>query len=159
MTTAGTCWPARCVATRSTTSCCPGCWGRSEAVGDGPLVLGPGCGDNAGAALGLGLAAGDVLLSIGTSGVVAAVSDTPTRDESGGVAGFADATGRHLPLTATLNGSRVLDSAAALLGVDHDQLGSWPWRPRPGRAGWSTCPTWRENALPTSPTPPARCTA
>jgi len=96
--------------------------GPHEAVGDGPLLLGPGCGDNAGAALGLGLAAGDVLLSVGTSGVVAAVSATPTRDESGAVAGFADATGRHLPLTATLNGSRVLDSAAGLLGVDHDGL-------------------------------------
>jgi xylulokinase len=96
--------------------------GPHEAVGDGPLVLGPGCGDNAGAALGLGLTVGDVLLSVGTSGVVAAVSAVPTRDESGAVAGFADATGRHLPLTATLNGARVLDSAARLLGVDHDQL-------------------------------------
>jgi xylulokinase len=96
--------------------------GPHEAVGDGPLVLGPGCGDNAGAALGLGLAVGDVLLSVGTSGVVAAVSASPTHDESGGVAGFADATGRHLPLAATLNGSRVLDSAARLLGVDHEQL-------------------------------------
>jgi xylulokinase len=96
--------------------------GPHEGAGDGPLVLGPGCGDNAGAGLGLGLAVGDVLLSVGTSGVVAAVSATPTHDESGAVAGFADATGRHLPLTATLNGSRVLDSAAGLLGVDHERL-------------------------------------
>jgi xylulokinase len=96
--------------------------GPHEAAGGQRLVLGPGCGDNAGAALGLGLAVGDVLLSIGTSGVVAAVSATPTQDVSGAVAGFADATGHHLPLTATLNGSRVLDSAAALLGVDHEQL-------------------------------------
>jgi len=96
--------------------------GPREAGDGGALVLGPGCGDNAGAALGLGLAVGDVLLSVGTSGVVAAVSATPTSDESGAVAGFADATGRHLPLTATLNGSRVLDSAAGLLGVDHEQL-------------------------------------
>ncbi|HEX5086871.1 MAG TPA: FGGY family carbohydrate kinase [Nocardioides sp.] len=95
--------------------------GPTEAV-DGPLLLGPGAGDNAGAALGLGLQPGDVMLSVGTSGVVAAVSKTPTHDATGLVAGFADATGHHLPLAATLNGSRVLDSAARLLGVDHDGL-------------------------------------
>ena len=109
--------------------------GPSESAGDGPMTLGPGCGDNAGAALGLGLSVGGVLLSIGTSGVVSAVSDTPTRDETGGVAGFADATGRHLPLTATLNGSRILDSAAALLGVDHDQLGELALASSPGAGG------------------------
>jgi xylulokinase len=109
--------------------------GPHEAVGDGSLVLGPGCGDNAGAALGLGLAVGDVLLSVGTSGVVAAVSATPTRDVSGAVAGFADATGRHLPLTATLNGSRVLDSAARLLGVDHEQLAELALASAPGAGG------------------------
>jgi xylulokinase len=109
--------------------------GPHEAAGDGRLVLGPGCGDNAGAALGLGLAVGDVLLSIGTSGVVAAVSAVPTHDESGAVAGFADATGRHLPLTATLNGSRVLDSAAGLLGVDHAQLAELALAAPVGAAG------------------------
>jgi xylulokinase len=93
--------------------------GPTEAI-DGPMLLGPGCGDNAGAALGLGLRPGDVMVSVGTSGVVAAVSATPTHDATGLVAGFADATGHHLPLAATLNGSRVLDSAAALLGVDHE---------------------------------------
>ena len=44
------------------------------------------------------------------------------RRSSGTVAGFADATGRHLPLVATLNAARVLDAAAALLGVDHATL-------------------------------------
>ncbi|MEH3032558.1 MAG: xylulokinase [Aeromicrobium erythreum] len=94
----------------------------SEGVDGRGLVLGPGCGDNAGAALGLGLAPGSTSISIGTSGVVAAVSDTATHDPSGLVAGFADATGHHLPLACTLNGARVLDAAARLLGVDHDAL-------------------------------------
>jgi xylulokinase len=105
------------------------------AKGLGHLVLGPGCGDNAGAALGLGLVDGDVMLSVGTSGVVAAVSAIPTRDQSGSVAGFADATGRHLPLAATLNGSRVLDSAADLLGVDHDGLGELALAAESGAGG------------------------
>jgi xylulokinase len=88
----------------------------------GPWVLGPGCGDNAGAALGLGARAGDVVVSLGTSGVVTAVSEVPAADESGAVAGFADATGRFLPLVATLNAAQVLDTTARLLGVDHAGL-------------------------------------
>jgi xylulokinase len=58
------------------------------------------------------------VLSVGTSGVVSAVTDDPTADVAGLVSGFADATGRFLPLAATLNGARVLDAAARLLGVD-----------------------------------------
>ncbi|UDY24955.1 xylulokinase [Nocardioides sp. Kera G14] len=84
----------------------------------GGALLGPGAGDNAGAALGLSAVPGDVIVSIGTSGVVSAVSTTPAHDPSGTVAGFADATGHHLPLIATLNAARVLASTAQLLGVD-----------------------------------------
>lgn len=85
-------------------------------------VLGCGTGDNAAAALGLAAEPGDVVVSIGTSGVISAVSATPTADPSGLVAGFADATGRFLPLACTLNAARVLDATARLLGVDHDEL-------------------------------------
>jgi xylulokinase len=86
------------------------------------VALGPGAGDNAAAALGVGAQLGDVVVSIGTSGVVSAVAEVPARDPSGIVAGFADATGRHLPLVCTLNASRVLDATARLLGVDHAGL-------------------------------------
>jgi xylulokinase len=85
-------------------------------------LLGPGSGDNAAAALGLAATEGDVVVSIGTSGVVTAVSAVPSRDASGLVAGFADATGRYLPLVCTLNAARVLDTTAHLLGVDHAAL-------------------------------------
>src|SRR5690606_35917231 len=40
----------------------------------------------------------------------------------GAVAGFADATGVHLPLVCTLNAARVLDTVAATLGCDHSEL-------------------------------------
>jgi xylulokinase len=91
-----------------------------EVIGHTPegALLGPGTGDNMAAALGLGLSAGDVVISVGTSGTAFAVSDTPTADPSGTVAGFADATGRFLPLACTLNAARVLTAMAALLGVD-----------------------------------------
>jgi len=87
------------------------------------IIVGPGAGDNAGAALGLGAGAGDVVVSIGTSGTVFAVTESPATDASGTVAGFADASGIFLPLVATLNAARVLDSIAGLLAVDHAELG------------------------------------
>ncbi|SCL66910.1 xylulokinase [Micromonospora citrea] len=88
---------------------------------DGAL-LGPGTGDNAAAALGVGARAGDVIVSIGTSGTVFSVADAPAADPTGAVAGFADATGRFLPLVCTLNAARVLDAAAAMLRVGLDEL-------------------------------------
>ena len=103
--------------------------GPAEAAGTvrGPMTgrgttLGPGSGDNAAAALGLGALPGDVVVSIGTSGVASAVSEVAAADPSGIVAGFADATGRFLPLVCTLNAARVLDTGARLLGVDHEEL-------------------------------------
>jgi xylulokinase len=84
--------------------------------------LGPGAGDNAAAGLGVGAVPGDVVVSIGTSGTVFASADVPANDPSGIVAGFADTTGRFLPLVCTLNAARVLDAAASLLRVDHAEL-------------------------------------
>jgi xylulokinase len=86
-------------------------------AGGGTALLGAGTGDNAAAALGVGAEPGDVVVSIGTSGTVFTPSDRPSADPSGIVAGFADATGRFLPLVCTLNASRVLDATAAVLGV------------------------------------------
>ena len=77
-----------------------------------------GTGDNMAAALGLGLQAGDAVMSLGTSGTLYAVSESPTADDSGLVAGFADATGQFLPLVCTLNATLVTDTVARLLDVD-----------------------------------------
>jgi xylulokinase len=88
------------------------------------VVVGPGSGDNMGAALGLGLGAGDVAISLGTSGTVFAVSSTPTRDRSGAVAGFASASGAYLPLVCTLNATKVTDAVARWLGTDASGLAS-----------------------------------
>ena len=82
-------------------------------------IVAPGTGDNMAAALGVGLRPGDAVMSIGTSGTVYAVSETPTADPSGAVAGFADATGRFLPLVCTSNAAKVTDAVRRLLGVDH----------------------------------------
>lgn len=86
------------------------------------VTVAVGTGDNMAAALGLGLGPGDAALSVGTSGTAFAVSGSPTADPSGEVAGFADATGRFLPLVCTSNAAKVLDAVARILGVDHDEF-------------------------------------
>jgi xylulokinase len=115
------------------------------------LVVGCGAGDNAGAALGLGATSGDVVVSIGTSGTVFAVTDTPVRDETGTVAGFADAAGGYLPLIATLNAARVLDAIAGLLGVDHGELGRLALEAEPGAAGAVLQPYFEGERTPNLP--------
>lgn len=88
---------------------------------DSGIIVGPGAGDNAAAALGLQMIPGDVAISLGTSGTVFGVSSTAVSDESGTVAGFADATGNFLPITVTLNAARVLKNAADLLNVTFEE--------------------------------------
>jgi xylulokinase len=94
--------------------------GPASTAGSTPagVVVGPGAGDNAGAALGLALTEGELAVSLGTSGAAfaSAASVTPTV----GLNRFADATGRLLPLSCTLNAARVLSASADLLGVDLD---------------------------------------
>ena len=92
----------------------------AEIVGRTPggAALSAGTGDNMGAALGLGVGLGEVVVSIGTSGTAYAIAAEPAADESGLVAGFADATGRFLPLEATVNAARILTVTARLLGTD-----------------------------------------
>ena len=108
-----------------------------EIVGATPggIALAPGTGDNMGAALGVGALPGDVVVSLGTSGTAFAVSDAPTADPSGEVAGFADATGRFLPLVCTLNAARVVSAAAAMIGSDLDGLTQLALQASPGSGG------------------------
>ncbi|HKJ55755.1 MAG TPA: xylulokinase [Nitriliruptoraceae bacterium] len=86
------------------------------------IPVGSGTGDNAGAALGLGVAAGAPIVSLGTSGTAFVVSDSPVQDGSGVIAGFADATDRWLPLAAVLNCTLAVDRMAELLGLDRGDV-------------------------------------
>ena len=88
----------------------------------GGAVVAGGTGDNMGAALGMALQPGDVLVSVGTSGVASAVSATAVADGTGVVTGFADASGGFLPMVTTMNAAGILDLQARWLGVDHDGL-------------------------------------
>jgi xylulokinase len=114
----------------------------AEIVGEtaGGAVLAPGTGDNMGAALGLGLQPGELVTSLGTSGTAYAVTTTAAADPTGLVAGFADATGRFLPLVATVNAGLVLAAAATLIGTDLDGLSAQALTAEPGAGGITLLP-------------------
>ena len=114
-------------------------------------VVAPGTGDNMAAALGLGLRPGDLALSFGTSGTAFAVSETPSADPTGTVAGFADATGRFLPLVCTLNATKVTDAVARLLGVDLAAFDGLAMAAPPGAGGLSLLPYFDGERTPNLP--------
>jgi xylulokinase len=103
-------------------------------------AVAPGTGDNMGAALGLGLEPGEVAVSIGTSGTAFAVSPVPAADPSGAVAGFADASGRFLPLVCTINAALVLSAVAAMTGTDLAGLSERALAAEPGAGGITLLP-------------------
>lgn len=115
------------------------------------IVLGPGTGDNMSAALALDLQPGDVVVSLGTSGTAFAVSETPSRDASGLVAGFADARGRFLPLVCTLNAARVLTSTASMLGMSMDDFARAALSAPPGADGLVLLPYFDGERTPNLP--------
>jgi len=127
--------------------------GPAEVVGEtsSGIVLGPGTGDNMGAALGLGLQPGDVVVSLGTSGTAFAVSNVPSRDASGTVAGFADATGHFLPLVCTLNAARIMTSTASMLGVDLEDFAALALSAQPGSDGLVLLPYFDGERTPNLP--------
>jgi xylulokinase len=110
-----------------------------------------GTGDNMGAALGLGLSSGTAVVSIGTSGTAFAVADHPTADPSGLVAGFADASGRYLPLACTLNATKVTDSVARLIGAGRDEFDSLALAAAAGAGGLTLLPYFDGERTPNLP--------
>lgn len=85
-------------------------------------LVGPGAGDNAGAALGLNAQVGEAVVSLGTSGTVFSVATSASADGSGIVAGFASAEGTFLPLACTLNATLAVDRTAQWLGLGRDDV-------------------------------------
>ena len=116
------------------------------------IPIAPGAGDNAGAALGVLAEPGDVVISLGTSGTAFAVSTTSTHDSSGAVAGFADASGRFLPLVCTLNAARIFDAATTILGKTHDEVGALALSSAPGAHGLTLLPYFEGERTPNRPT-------
>jgi xylulokinase len=115
------------------------------------IPIAAGAGDNAAAALGVQAEPGDVVISLGTSGTAFAVSTTPTHDSSGAVAGFADASGRYLPLVCTLNAARIFDAATTILGKTHDEVGALALSSVAGANGLTLLPYFEGERTPNRP--------
>ena len=115
------------------------------------LAVGPGGGDNAMASLGLSMGVGDVSISLGTSGVAAAISPVPAYDMTASVTGFADCTGHWLPLACTINGSRISDAGRATLGVGYDELAELAAAAEPGAGGITLVPYFDGERTPNRP--------
>ncbi|HEY6275365.1 MAG TPA: FGGY family carbohydrate kinase [Streptosporangiaceae bacterium] len=127
--------------------------GPAEAVGRtaAGAILSAGTGDNMAAALGLGLEPGDLAVSVGTSGTVFAVSPVPSADPSGSVAGFADATGRFLPLVCTVNAGLVLSAVAAMTGTGLAEVSALALAAQPGAGGLTLLPYFDGERTPDRP--------
>jgi xylulokinase len=117
-------------------ACLPDVLGPTDVVREREgAVIAPGTGDNMAAALGVGLAPGQLAISIGTSGTVFTVSEEPVADPKGYVAGFADATGRFLPLACTLNATKVVEAFARILQADLNRFDQLALSGPPGAGG------------------------
>jgi xylulokinase len=92
---------------------------RTFGLRSGTLVA-RGTGDNMAAALGLGIAPGVPVISLGTSGTAYARSARPAEDATGIVASFADTQEHHLPLACTLNATLAVERFASWLGLGRD---------------------------------------
>ncbi len=124
-----------------------------EAVGETGwgAAVSAGTGDNMAAALGLCLAPGEIAVSVGTSGTAYAVTTVASADPSGAIAGFADATGRFLPLVCTINAALVLDAVAAMLGTDAAGLSARALAAGPGAGGITLLPYFDGERTPVRP--------
>ena len=128
----------------------------SEVIGYTPagIAIAPGTGDNMAGALGLGVAAGAAVVSVGTSGTAFTKSYQQTHEPTGTVAGFADATGEFLPLVCTLNGARNLVATSQVLGVTLAELSELALSAQPGSQGVTFVPYLEGERTP--PLPDAR---
>jgi len=99
------------------------------------IPVGPGSGDNPAAAVGIGATDQELVVSLGTSGTAYAVSARPTADRTGEVCGFADATGRFLPLACMLNCTRVVDVVAGMFRIELSEALDRAGAVAPGASG------------------------
>jgi xylulokinase len=119
--------------------------------GNNIAVLGAGGGDNAMAALGLGQGVGDFTVSIGTSGVVSTIYPKKFVDSSGAFNGFADATGKYLPIGVTLNAARIIDTICQALDIDFARLDELALAAPDGSEGLTVLPYFEGERVPNRP--------
>ena len=95
---------------------------------------------------------GDVVVSIGTSGTVFAVSEQRTIDPTGTVAGFADCTGQ-VPAARgdAERRARARRDRRACSGSTTPSSAAWPWPQSPGARGLTLVPYFEGERTPNLP--------
>ncbi|MFJ5707725.1 MULTISPECIES: FGGY family carbohydrate kinase [unclassified Streptomyces] len=112
--------------------------GPAEPAGTTPegLLISAGTGETMAAAFGLGLGAGDAVVSLGASGSVMAVHHQAVDRPGAAVTSYADATGMHLPVVSVTNAVRTLRGTAEMLGAESlDELSALALKSTPGSSG------------------------
>ncbi|MER6477305.1 FGGY family carbohydrate kinase [Streptomyces filamentosus] len=112
--------------------------GPAEPAGTTPegLLISAGTGETMAAAFGLGLGAGDAVVSLGASGSVMAVHHRALDRPGPAVTSYADATGMHLPVVSVTNAVRTLRGTAEMLGLPSlDELSALALKSTPGSSG------------------------
>ena len=99
-----------------------------------PLVA-AGTGHAMATALGIGLASRETAIGLGAFGSVTTVAEAAVGDESGTVAGLADATGRFLPLVRTGDAMAAVDAVLRLLAIDRTGFEALMAAEAPGAGG------------------------
>jgi xylulokinase len=126
---------------RDWAACLPRVLGPAEPAGDREgVVISAGTGEAMAAALGLGVRPRDVVINAGEVATIFTVRERPTCDETGTVAGLADATGRFLPLVRTPLSMNLIDSFARLLDVDATRFDQLALSGPPGAGGMALVP-------------------
>ncbi|MEV5610559.1 FGGY family carbohydrate kinase [Streptomyces sp. NPDC052225] len=129
--------------------------GPGDAAGTTPegLIISAGTGETMAAAFGLGVQAGDAVVSLGASGSVMAVHHEALVDSSGAITSLADATGMHLPVVHTLNAVRALRGTAEMLGLDGgpEELSDLAMKSTPGAHGLVLLPYLEGEKTPNLP--------
>ncbi|MFW7355435.1 MAG: xylulokinase [Brucella sp.] len=98
-------------------------------------IVGAGSGDNMTAALGMGIRAGDVIISFGTSGTLYGRTPIGIKDETGSINGYADAADAFLPMITTLNSAKVTDAFRRILRTTTDEFDTLALATEPGARG------------------------
>lgn len=126
----------------------------AEAAGTTPegLLISAGTGETMAAALGLGVGAGDAVVSLGASGSVMAVHHEALTDPNGMITSYADATGMHLPVVHVSNAVRALRGTAEMLGAESlDELSALALKSTPGSSGLVLLPYLEGERTPNLP--------
>ncbi len=116
------------------------------------VPVAPGGGDNMMGAIGTGnVVAGELSISLGSSGTLYTCSDTPIVDPDGTIAAFCSSSGGWLPLLCTMNCTLATERMRALLDIPLRDFDALTDSVRPGADGLVVLPFFNGERTPDLP--------